>query len=180
MANDEEQAVQEQVIQVGSLSVIDDLIHQIEDIVQTARSMPLSASAIVHRQDLIDLIETLKRSMPEELARGRTILRDAEEVIQRAKQEGIRIIEQAKAERERLVMKTEVVEAATREAERMLAQAEMHARKIRGEAERYVEGKLATFEIVLQKTLAAVERGRARLEGRREADQLSPEDLQEE
>ncbi|MCA1831332.1 MAG: hypothetical protein LC750_01040 [Actinobacteria bacterium] len=179
METSEEQYLQEPVA-VGTMSVLEDLLHQLEDIVTSARSMPLSTSAIVHRQDLLEIIETLKRSLPEEVARARTIIRDAEEVLDRAKKEGLRILEQAKVERERLVSKTEVVEAATREAERLMAQAEMHSRKIRGEAERYVEGKLANFEIVLQKTLAAVERGRARLEGRREADVLSPEELGEE
>lgn len=174
---EEDQAIQEPVaIPVGAMSVLEDIIHQMEEIVHTARSMPLSSSALVNRQDVLDLIETLKRSLPEEIARARTILRDAEEVAQRGRQEAVRIISEAKAERERLVSKTEVVEMATREAERTLAQAEAHAKRIRNEAERYVEGKLATFEVVLQKTLAAVERGRARLEGRGQADDLAPAD----
>lgn len=163
-------------IQVGTLTVLEDLLHQLEEIVQTARGMPLSSSVLVNRQDVVDIIETLKRSLPDEFARARGILGDAEEVIDRARQEGRRMIEQAKAERDRLVGKTEVVEAATREAERIIAQAEMHARRIRAEAEQYVESKLATFEIMLQKTLQTVERGRARLEGRREADVLAPDD----
>jgi len=174
----EERELQDRVaIPIGAMNVLDDLLHQMEEIVTTARSMPLSTSAIVHRKDLLDIIETLKRSIPEEIARARSTLRDADEILDRAKREGLRILEQAKLERERLVMKTEVVEAATREADRLMARAESHAKRIRSEAERYVEGKLANFEIVLQKTLAAVERGRARLEGRREADRLAPEEL---
>ena len=140
--------------------------------------MPLSSSALVNRQDLLDLLETLKRSLPEEIGRARTLLRDADEVVQRGREQASRMIAEAKTERERLVAKTEVMEVAAREAERMLAQAEAHAKRIRNEAERYVEGKLATFEVVLQKTLAAVERGRARLEGRGQADELSPDELE--
>jgi hypothetical protein len=172
---DEEHATTD-AIPITTMSVLEDLLRQLEEIVQSARGMPLSSSVLVNRQDVMDVVETLKRSLPEELARARTILRDADEVVERARQEGLRMIDQAKAERERMVSKTEVVEAATREAERTIAQADIHARRIRGEAERYVESKLATFEVVLQKTLAAVERGRARLEGRREADELSPEE----
>jgi F0F1-type ATP synthase membrane subunit b/b' len=175
----EDEAVQEPVaIPVGAMSVLEDVIHQLEEIVHSARSMPLSTSALVHRQDLLDLIETLKRSLPEEIARARTILRDAEDVIQRGREQAGRLIAEAKAERERLVSKTEVMEVAAREAERLMAQAEAHSKRIRNEAERYVEGKLATFEVVLQKTLAAVERGRARLEGRTQADELAPEELE--
>ena len=159
------------------IGVLETLISQIEEIVQTARSMPLSASAIVNRQDMIELIETLKRSLPQELSRARDVIGDAQEVIEHARRQSEVMIEQAKAERDRLVQKTEVIEAATRQAERLVSSAENHARKIRREAEAYVEGKLATFEIVLSKTLNQVEKGRARLEGRREADDLAPEDL---
>jgi cell division septum initiation protein DivIVA len=165
-----------EAIPITTISVLEDLLHQLEEIVQTARGMPLSSSVLVHRQDVVDIIETLKRSLPDELARARTILHEADDVVDRARGEGRRMIEMAKAERDRMVGKTEVVEAATREAERIIAQAEMHARRIRAEAEQYVESKLATFEIMLQKTLQTVERGRARLEGRREADVLAPED----
>jgi cell division septum initiation protein DivIVA len=167
-------------IPIGTMSVLEDLLHQLEEIVQTARGMPLSSSVLVNRQDVVDIIETLKRSLPDELAKARSIMRDADDVVERARHEGRRLYEQGKVERDRMVSKTEVVEAATREAERILAQAEMHARRIRGEAEQYVESKLATFEIMLSKTLQAVERGRARLEGRREADVLAPEDVAEE
>ena len=59
----------------------------------------------------------------------------------------------------------------------MIAEAEAVSRRIKAEAESYVEGKLATFEVVLQKTLAAVERGRARLGGRLEQDELSTDEL---
>lgn len=180
---DEEQMVTEaeserMVIPVTTMSVLEDLLHQLEEIVQTARGVPLSSSVMVNRQDVVDIIETLKRSLPDELSRAREILRDVEDVMDRARAEGRRMIEQAKVERDRLVSKTEVVEAATRDAERIIAQAEMHARRIRGEAEHYVENKLATFEVMLQQTMRSVERGRARLEGRREADDLAPEDEQ--
>lgn len=179
---DEEQMIEDMqqpgpiAIPVTAMSVLEDLLHQLEEIVHSARGVPLSSSVMVNRQDVTDIIETLKRSLPDELTRAREILRDVDSVMDRARQEGRRMIEQAKVERDRLVSKTEVVEAATREAERIIAQAEMHARRIRGEAEHYVENKLATFEVMLQQTMRSVERGRARLEGRREADELAPQD----
>ena len=88
-----------------------------------------------------------------------------------------RVLERAQTEREQQLSKTEIVQAASREADRMVAEAEAVSRRIKAEAESYVEGKLATFEVVLQKTLAAVERGRARLGGRLEQDELSTDEL---
>ena len=152
------------------------LIEKLAEIVGEARSMPLSSSALVNRQEVLDLIESLRHSLPSEITRARSILKDGEEVLERAGQEAQRVLERARQERERLLSKTEIVQAAAREADRLVAEAESTSKRIRAEAEAYVESKLANFEVVLQKTLQAVERGRQRLAGRLEADDLAPED----
>ena len=164
-------------IPIGQMSVLDDLVKQIEELIKSARTMPLSSSALVDRKEVLDLIELLKRSIPEEIARARAVIRDRDEVVERARTQAERVLERAQTEREQQLSKTEIVQAASREADRMVAEAEAVSRRIKAEAESYVEGKLATFEVVLQKTLAAVERGRARLGGRLEQEELSSEEL---
>ena len=76
------------------------------------------------------------------------------------------------AERARLVEKESVLREARAEAERLLTAAREQADAMRDEVEDYVDGKLANFEVVLAKTLAAVEKGRARLSGSSELDDL--------
>lgn len=164
-------------IPIGQMSVLEDLVKQIEELIKSARTMPLSSSALVDRKEVLDLIELLKRSIPEEIARARAVIRDRDDVVERARTQAERVLERAQTEREQQLSKTEIVQAASREADRMVAEAEAVSRRIKSEAESYVEGKLATFEVVLQKTLAAVERGRARLGGRLEQEELSSEEL---
>lgn len=163
-------------IPIGQMTVLEDLIRQLEDMVRSAKSVPLSSSAMLHRREALALIETLVRSLPEELARARAVIRDRDEILERAKREAERVVERAKIEREKMLSRTEIVQTASREADRLVAEAEATAGRIRREADEYAEGKLANFEVVLQKTLAAVERGRARLAGRLEADQLAPDE----
>jgi cell division septum initiation protein DivIVA len=155
------------------------VIEQLAELVREARSMPLSSSALVNRQELLDLIDSLRASLPTEITRARSILRDGQDVLERAGEEAQRVLERARQERERLLSKTEIVQAAAREADRLVSDAESTAKRIRAEAEGYVEGKLANFEVVLSKTLQAVERGRQRLAGRLEADDLAPEDTED-
>lgn len=162
-------------IPIGQMSVLEDLVRQLDDTVRSARNMPLSSSALIDRQAVLDIIETLKRSIPEEIARARVVIRDRDELLERAQEQAERLIERARDQRKQMLSQTEIVSAATRQAEQLIAEAEAVSERIRAEAERYVEGKLATFEVGLQRTLAAVERARARLAGAREADQLSDE-----
>lgn len=165
-------------IPIGQMTVLEDLTRQLEELIRNAKNMPLSSSALIDRQEVLDIVETLKRSIPEELARARAIIHDRDEVVERAKVQADRILDRAQTEREQLLSKTEIVQAASREAERMVAEAEQIARRIKSEAEQYVESKLANFEVVLQKTLAAVERGRARLAGSLQAEELAGEDVE--
>ncbi|TMK20326.1 MAG: hypothetical protein E6G68_04815 [Actinobacteria bacterium] len=155
------------------------LIELLEGVIREARSMPLSSSALVNRAEVLDLIEKLRASLPNEITRARSILRDGQDVLERAGEEAQRVLERARQERERLLSKTEIVQAAAREADRLVAEASSTAKRIRAEAEGYVESKLANFEVVLSKTLQAVERGRQRLAGRLEADELAPEDAED-
>jgi hypothetical protein len=155
------------------------LIDQIAEIIREARSMPLSSSALVNRQELLDLVDRLRGSLPSELTAARSILRDGQDVLERAGEEAQRLLERARQERERLLTKTELVQAAAREADRLVSEAESTAKRIRAEAEAYVESRLANFEVVLQKTLQAVERGRRRLAGRIEAEELAPDDAED-
>lgn len=166
-------------IPIGQMSVLDDLVRQLDELIRNARNMPLSSSALIDRKEVLDIVEMLQRSIPEEIARARAVIRDRDELLERARAQAERVVERARADREALLSKTEIVQAASRQADLLVTEAESVAKRIRAEAEEYVESKLATFEVVLQRTLAAVERGRARLAGRLEHDQLTAEELAE-
>jgi F0F1-type ATP synthase membrane subunit b/b' len=148
-------------------------LHQLEIMVAEAKAVPLSASIMLNRGEIDGLVTELRDALPEEIRRARWILKERDEILDKSKRESAKMIEEAQSERDRLVSKTDVVQAANREADRILEEAEERARQIRLEAEDYVDAKLANFEVVLQKTLAAVERGREKLRGRLDQDDLA-------
>ena len=94
-------------------------------------------------------------------------------MLANARAEAESILEQARSERENLLSSTEIVGAARNEADRIRDEAREDARRLRLEADDYVDAQLAKFEILLQKTLATVERGRENLRGRLGADALA-------
>lgn len=105
---------------------------------------------------------------------GRRLLADRETVIDVGRQEASRLVEQGRQERHRLVSETEVSQEADEEAERIIKTAQTDAGSIREEVDDYVDSKLANFEVVLNKTMQAVIRGRDRLRGARVEDELDP------
>ncbi|MGP3972530.1 cell division initiation protein [Streptomyces sp. 8N114] len=145
-----------------------DVQQKLDEIVATvdgARSMPMSASCVVNRAELLGMLEEVRQALPGSLAEAREVIGGREQVVAGAHHEAQRIIEAAQAERAALVSGTEVARHAQEEADRILAEARREAGEIRAEADDYVDSKLANFEAVLSKTIGSVERGREKLLG---------------
>jgi cell division septum initiation protein DivIVA len=147
-------------------------LDELTALVETARAMPMSASCIVSRVEVLEKLEELRKLLPGELTTAQQILDERGAVVAEGRAEADRLVEAAKAERSRLVAKTEVMREAQREAAELLESARSDAERMRVEIDDYVDGKLANFEVVLHKTLQAVEKGRAKISGRHELDAL--------
>ncbi|MGZ4132596.1 MAG: hypothetical protein ACXVWF_06090 [Actinomycetota bacterium] len=128
-------------------------LQQLEEIVREAKSMPLSSSVLVNRDEVLELLAEMQESLPEEIKQARWIVKDREELLAKARADGERIVEQAREEQRRLALKEEVARRAEEESERILTEAGDKAETMQHEAEDYVDAKLAQFEIALRKIL---------------------------
>lgn len=142
---------------------VEAILHQLLDVVGNARPMPLSASVMVNRDEVLEIIETALTRLPEELRAARWLLREREEFLAKVQREGDDILDAARARAERMVQRAEIVRAAQHTARRLVEEAEGESRRLRHEAEDYCDHKLAQFEIILDRTIKTVQAGRARL-----------------
>ncbi|WP_371499400.1 cell division initiation protein [Kitasatospora sp. NBC_00374] len=140
-------------------------LDEIVAVVENARAMPMSASCVVNRAELVGLLRDLRDTMPAELAQAQSVVADHQQMVADAHAQADQIIRGAHDERGSLISDTEVVRQAQAEADRILAEARSEAHTKRAEADDYVDSKLANFEVVLTKTLGAVGRGRTKLRG---------------
>ncbi|MGW1491819.1 ATP synthase F0 subunit B [Streptomyces sp. NPDC002402] len=141
-------------------------LDEIVEAVGNARSMPMSASCVVNRAELLAMLEEVRQALPGSLAQAQELIGGRVQMVEQARQEAERIIETAHAERGSLVSDTHVARQSQEEADRILAEARREAEEIRAEADDYVDSKLANFEVVLTKTIGSVDRGREKLLGR--------------
>src|SRR5205085_2616210 len=140
-------------------------LDELTALIENARAMPMSASCVVNRADMLSRLDELRAMLPAALADAQRVIQDRSAVVATGQDEAERIIEEAKAERGRMLARTDVMREATREAQRLLDGARSDVDRMRLEIDDYVDGKLANFEVVLHKTLKAVERGRAKISG---------------
>ncbi|MGW4598061.1 cell division initiation protein [Streptomyces sp. NPDC004457] len=140
-------------------------LDEIVSAVSSARAMPMSASCVINRAELLALLDEVRQALPGSLAQAQELIGDREQMVEQARLEAERIIENAHAERGSLISDTEIARRSQAEADRILAEARKEAEEIRAEADDYVDSKLANFEVVLTKTLGSVGRGREKLLG---------------
>jgi len=150
---------------------------EIRRVVEDARSMPMSASAVVNRAELLALIDELGGGLAAAFSDSDRVIADRESVVDDGRREARQLLEQARNERETIISDTEVYRVAKREADRLLIQAQTEADELRKETDEYVDSKLANFEITLDKTIEAVRRGRERLAGRTDMHDITDDEV---
>jgi vacuolar-type H+-ATPase subunit H len=142
-------------------------------IVEEARGVPLSASCVVHRGEMLEILEGARAVLPADLSGAEDIIAKRDQIIEEGRTSAESMIATAREDVSRMVEQTSIVQAARDEAQRILDEARDVAEDERREVEAYIDGRLATLEVILNKTMEAVARGRERLEGADDKDVLS-------
>lgn len=145
------------------LALLDDL----RSLIEHARNMPMSASAIVNRAEVLDLVAAAREAVPDQVAAADQIVADAEAVLARGRAEAASIVADARSKAEDLVSDHAITEVAQRKAADMVAEAKAKADKLEADADEYCDSRLAQFETDLAAITNQVAAGRARLAARR-------------
>jgi hypothetical protein len=147
----------------GGGPTVEELLRQAIEHVASARRAPLSASVLVARDELLDVLQRALELVPDEVRQARRLLREREEFLAQRQREADALIETVRAEAQRMVQRSEIVRQARQSADRIVADAREEARKLRHGAEDYCDRKLAEFEIFLQRIARSVRAGREHL-----------------
>ena len=100
---------------------VDELIAELVELVETARTVPMSGSCVVPREHTLDLLDDLRESVPPELVEARDVLAQREALIAEANEVHRLAAERTAAEAEALLA------AARQEASELIADAEVQA-----------------------------------------------------
>ncbi len=140
------------------------LVRRAIDVVSGAKAMPLSASVLVSREELLDVLQAALDRLPDELRQARWLLREKEEFLADRAREAEALMADVRAQAEHMVSRSEMVRQANLVAQRILDDANEEARRLRHEAEDYCDQKLAGMEIVLDRITRTVRAGREKLQ----------------
>jgi len=141
-------------------------------LIEEARGVPHSASCVVHRGEILEILDGARTALPSDLDQAIQIISSRDVIVEEARLSAEQMIATAREDVARMVEQTSIVQAARDEAQRILDDARSLAEQERAEVESYIDGRLATLEVILNKTMESVARGRERLEGAGDKDVL--------
>ena len=149
--------------QSGYVGDAETLLRRAVDIVATAPTMPLSSSPRIDRDEIIELLEEALARLPDELRQARWMLKERQEFVAKTLREADELLEAARGQAERMVQRTEVVRAAEQRARHVMETADNDSRRLRLETEDFLDQRLGSFEILLDRLSKTVAAGRQKL-----------------
>lgn len=142
-------------------SEVEKLIDRLENLVNTAKRVPLSTMVMVDEQAFLDVIDQLRVAYPEEIRQARRVSQERDRMLAQAQTDADKLVQQAQRRADELVGESELVQAAEAKAEEVRVAAEARANELRQWADHYVLQALSGLDEELSRLLAQIRRGRA-------------------
>ncbi len=142
------------------------LIERLDELVQNAKAVPLTEQVRLDRDEIFELLDEMRATIPDEVKQARWLVKERQETLAEATREADRLVAEAREQASRASAQTEIVRLAEREADAMIADARRRANSLLSEVEDWADGLLAVLEVNLDNFLAAIRRGRERLQER--------------
>jgi membrane glycosyltransferase len=161
----------------GYVGDAETLLRRAIDIIASAPTMPLSSSPRIDRDEIIELLEESLHRLPDEMRQARWMIKERQEFVSKTRREADELLEAARVQAERMVQRTEVVRAAEQRARQISEAADADSRRLRHETEDFLDQRLGSFEILLDKLQKTVSAGRSRLSiGEHRSEEATEED----
>jgi cell division septum initiation protein DivIVA len=115
-------------------------VDELTTVIENARSVPMSGSCMVPRDHLLDLLDDLRESLPEDVQAAGAIVEQRTEILQQAQAEAERLTGRTRGESDQLLaaarrQRDELLGTARRQRDELLAEAQVQADELLAEAE---------------------------------------------
>jgi cell division septum initiation protein DivIVA len=157
-----------------SLRRADDLLTELVDLVETARTVPMSSSCVVPREQLLDLLDDLREVLPPEMEEARHLVAhrdsvlaeaqveaeaartaataDATKLVQDARDAAAALVSEAEVRAYQIVEDGKAEHASLVSATRVHQEASRAAAELSAQAEEYDQGTRAAADLYRQQT----------------------------
>lgn len=135
------------------------LIERLQSIIETGKRLPLTTNVVVDQAAMLELIDQLRASVPDEVRQAKRVTEEADRIADRAREEADRILGRAQEQAAVLIEERELVKVAKERAGEILDAAGREAAEVRRGADEYAAGVLIRLEGECIKALTSIKRG---------------------
>lgn len=139
------------------------LVDELEGYLAESSRIPLTGRLMVNEQEVYEIIDRMRQSIPEALHQAQRLNRDRERLMLQAREDGEALITESKAYAEKLTRDSIIAQRAQEEADRIIEDARRVSREIRLAARDYADDIMERLEGSMQKALTVVRSGREEL-----------------
>jgi F0F1-type ATP synthase membrane subunit b/b' len=135
------------------------LIDRLEELFNDAKAVPFTHNVIVDEDRMLELIDQMRISIPEEVKKAQQVVAQRDRVMAQAQEEANRTLDIARQKADQSIQKDSIVQEAQRRAEQILAQARADAEATRIDADNYVVDNLMQLQDQLARLTNQVNNG---------------------
>jgi len=135
------------------------LVDRLEELFNESRSVPFTHSVIVDEDKMLDIIDQMRVSIPEEIKKAQQIITQRDRILAQSQEEANRTLALAREKGQQVVEHDAIVKAAQARAEQIVSQARAECDTTKREADEYVLDTLSRLEMEMDRTLAQIRNG---------------------
>ena len=135
------------------------LIDRLEELFNDAKAVPFTHNVIVDEDRMLELIDQMRISIPEEVKKAQQVVAQRDRVMAQAQEEANRTLDIARQKADQFIQKDTITQEAQRRAEQILAQARADAEATRIDADNYVVDNLMQLQDQLARLTNQVNNG---------------------
>ena len=138
----------------------DKLLEDLESLVMNASKMPFTNKKMIEEEELLQIIDDLKESMPSELEQSKKVLAERDKIISDAQHHADSMVAQAKDYIAKLTEESELVRPAQEHANQNIQNANQSSEELKSSSITYAGDVLKYVETTLDKTLSSIKQNR--------------------
>lgn len=131
--------------------------------ISSAPNAPLSSAPKINREQILGILQDALDCLPPEITEARWMLKERADFLAKTQLEADEILEAARVQAERLVQRTAIVRQSEARARKVIEAANQDSRRLKSETDDFLDRRLGSFEILLDKLVKQVSEGRTRL-----------------
>ena len=135
------------------------LVDRLEELFNESRSIPFTHNVIVDEDRMLDIIDQMRVSIPEEIKKAQQLLAQRDRILAQSQEEANRTLALARDKSDGLVDRDSIVAAAHARSEQIIAQGKIEAENARLDADEYVLDTLSKLELEMERILTQVRNG---------------------